>query len=745
MEPYPDGGRAGMHRSPVGPPESSSRKVRAQFVSLARRTMALFGVTLLCAWGLAASRAGATSPAVTESTVTSVQDNQSVTLTGIAVSGFEGAANPLLVSVSTTMGTVSMTETTGLTISDGYTFSGGSSFSFTGDEDDVNTGLASLQLTGGGSEGDATVVVDVSEEPSLGGGDSLAYDSGTGHYYEYVSDSDVTWTSAATDAEGLTYEGQSGYLAAIPNAAVNTFVTDHLNGAENVWAGGMGTLTEDGYGGDPSVVRYWTWLYGPLAGQVFTECTNWTNTCDHIDDVGDYYDWNSGEPNNDGGGEGDDAEPYIEINYGGSGDWNDYPSNGGGIDGYVAEFGNLSYGGDFSGGASSSSVVALTTTPGAPTAATATAGAGSASLGWSAPADDGGSTITSYVITPYIGATAQTTVTVSGGSTSVVVAGLSPGISYTFTIKAVNADGAGPPSPASTAVTPYAPAYPAPSTTSNTSTASTTSTTPTGPTTATTPTTVASTSPTGVSIPTVIPAPTTGGVAATPDGDGYWTVTPLGIVVPHGGADVYENAGGGTPGAQVVGIGATRNGLGYWLAGSNGSVAAFGDAHYYGSMTGRRLNRPIVQLAGTPDALGYWMAASDGGVFSFGDARFYGSLGNERLKSPVVGMSPLPSGDGYVLVSANGGVFPFGGARGYGSMQGKRLNRPIVGIVEAPDGRGYWLVAADGGVFAFGSAHFYGSLGATGKQPITAMIANGDFGYRLVGPRGALYDFGANP
>jgi hypothetical protein len=728
-----DDGREGTQRGTTGPPAGSSRKPSVRCKSLARRSVALAVVTVLCTWGLAAPWAGATSPAVTESAVTSVQDNQSVTLAGIVVSGFEDAPNPLLVSVSTTMGSVSMTETTGLTISDGYTFSGSSSFSFTGDEDDVNRGLASFELTGGGSEGNATVAVDVSEEPSLGGGDSLAYDSGTGHYYEYVSDSDVTWTSASVDAEALTYEGQSGYLAAIPNVAVNTFITDHLDGAQNVWAGGMGTLTEDGYGGDPSVERYWSWLYGPWTGQVFTECTNWTDTCDHIDDSGDYYDWNSGEPNNDGGGEGDDSEPYIEINYGGNGDWNDYPSNGGGIDGYVAEFGNLTFGGDFTGDASSSSVVTLTTTPGAPTAVGAAAGAASASVGWAAPADDGGTTITSYVITPYIGAAAQTAVTVSGTSTSAIVEGLLPGTSYTFTVAAVNADGNGPSSSASTSVTPYQLAYPPPTTT------------PTTPTASTTPTTVDPSITTSSPNPTVMPAPTTGGVAATPDGDGYWTVTPLGTVVPHGSADMYGSDGGGTSGDQVAGISATPNGLGYWLAGSNGSVAAFGDAHYYGSMASRRLNRAVVQVAGTADGMGYWLAAADGGVFNFGDAGFYGSLGNERLRSPVVGMSPLPGGGGYVLASADGDVYSFGAARGYGSMQGKRLNRPVVGIVEAPDGRGYWLVAADGGVFAFGSAHFYGSLGATGTEHITAMIANADFGYRLIGRGGAVYEFGTNP
>src|SRR4051794_14155729 len=46
--------------------------------------------------------------------------------------------------------------------------------------------------------------------------------------------------------------------------------------------------------------------------------------------------------------------------------------------------------------------------PGSPTGVTGTAGNASASLSWTAPASDGGSPITSYRITPYIGTAAQT-------------------------------------------------------------------------------------------------------------------------------------------------------------------------------------------------------------------------------------------------------------------------------------------------------------------------------------------------
>ncbi len=90
--------------------------------------------------------------------------------------------------------------------------------------------------------------------------------------------------------------------------------------------------------------------------------------------------------------------------------------------------------------------------PGPPTNVTATAGNASASVSWSPPTSGG--TPANYVITPYIGATAQPTTTVPGSATSASITGLTNGTSYTFTVTGTNSSGTGAASAQSNAVTP---------------------------------------------------------------------------------------------------------------------------------------------------------------------------------------------------------------------------------------------------------------------------------------------------
>ncbi len=99
---------------------------------------------------------------------------------------------------------------------------------------------------------------------------------------------------------------------------------------------------------------------------------------------------------------------------------------------------------------------AAITAPGAPTGVGATAGGVSATVTWTAPADDGGSPITGYKVTPYLAGVAQSPVSVEAGTTSKTITGLTAGSSYTFTVAAVNAIGQSPESSPSNAVVPKA-------------------------------------------------------------------------------------------------------------------------------------------------------------------------------------------------------------------------------------------------------------------------------------------------
>jgi hypothetical protein len=102
------------------------------------------------------------------------------------------------------------------------------------------------------------------------------------------------------------------------------------------------------------------------------------------------------------------------------------------------------------------------TPPGQPTSVSAAAGNAQATVVWTAPSN-GGSTITSYTVTPYVGAVAQATTTVMGSPppATATVVGLTNGTSYTFTVTAANSAGTGPTSSPSNAVTPTASVPPA--------------------------------------------------------------------------------------------------------------------------------------------------------------------------------------------------------------------------------------------------------------------------------------------
>jgi hypothetical protein len=92
--------------------------------------------------------------------------------------------------------------------------------------------------------------------------------------------------------------------------------------------------------------------------------------------------------------------------------------------------------------------------PSAPGKPVATPKNASASLTWSAPTADGGSPVTGYVVTPYVGTTALASRAFPSTATTQTVTGLTNGTTYTFKVAAVNGVGTSGTSPASNAVTP---------------------------------------------------------------------------------------------------------------------------------------------------------------------------------------------------------------------------------------------------------------------------------------------------
>jgi hypothetical protein len=94
--------------------------------------------------------------------------------------------------------------------------------------------------------------------------------------------------------------------------------------------------------------------------------------------------------------------------------------------------------------------------PNAPTIGTATAGVNQLSVTFTAPTNVGGSAITSYTARARDSSSGATFST-SGSSSPIVIAGLTPGNTYTVTIVAINLYGTGPASAASNSVVPIAP------------------------------------------------------------------------------------------------------------------------------------------------------------------------------------------------------------------------------------------------------------------------------------------------
>ena len=300
------------------------------------------------------------TPAQVTSTINTTTDVTGVNVTGLAAG--ETYSVTVALASGPTGSELRLDTATALTVTPafGYSNSSFASFStitFSGLETEVNNLLATLKYRSGANAGTPMITVSA----TLFASSDIAYSSVTGHYYKsfgpsnYPADQSTwgtnsngekapTWGQARSAAMAETYLGQQGYLVTITSDAEQNFVNTKVN-ASNIWIGATDQVTEgtwqwDVTGGSPDTA---TAVPGTISSSPFAK-------------------WCSAEPNNSGGGAGED---HAVTKWNGDNCWNDLAStNISTINGYVVEFGQSTSGpsGEFTGAVSQSISVKYTQT-----------------------------------------------------------------------------------------------------------------------------------------------------------------------------------------------------------------------------------------------------------------------------------------------------------------------------------------------------------------------------------------------
>ena len=242
-------------------------------------------------------------------------------LTGQACSGFVlngfTSTDILLASIGfinpPTGTTFSLTTTTGLTASSGFTLSGNKSkLVFTGTQANINAALATLKINTGTVAGSVQVSVSATINPT-----GFYYNPINGHFYKPIP-TGAYYTAARAASLLTTFKGQTGYLVTITSADEDAFIYANIP-QSNIWFALTDEITEG----------IWIIDAGPEKGTIIK--TQNGQTAGNV--AGQYNNWAANEPNNSGN------EDYPVTKWGGT-QWNDLPNA---VDApYVIEYGTWS-------------------------------------------------------------------------------------------------------------------------------------------------------------------------------------------------------------------------------------------------------------------------------------------------------------------------------------------------------------------------------------------------------------------
>ncbi len=235
------------------------------------------------------------------------------------------------------------------------------------------------------------------------------YDPDNGHFYQVISDPNISWTDAKTAADASTLFGLKGYLATLTSAAENTFAYEKAQ--FDGWIGGS----------DAASPGVWAWADGPENGLQF-----WSGTVGGTAVARQYNNWAPNQPDDSGGN-----QQYLRFL--GAGAWDDY-DNTGFSPGYLIEFGGSA--GDPTLQLTSSTTVDVTSVSDTPVVTSTTALVNTANTTITGTAD-AGSLVKIYHISSGTGTTPVSVVVASeqldpGQTSFSIVTPLSPNTTNNF-------------------------------------------------------------------------------------------------------------------------------------------------------------------------------------------------------------------------------------------------------------------------------------------------------------------------